>query len=125
MLMQTFLPKQRGFTSDCWWQQLDAHREDAGPEDSAARKPVVVERLHSAKSGDFSRMISGVFKPYMPLYLKLERAHMADLVKKLIQEETWGARSNAGAEEGEDDEEEQQVRPGLLKPCCTTLCLQV
>ena len=32
----------------------------------------------------FDRIISRIFKPYMSLYLKLERAHMVDLVKRLL-----------------------------------------
>lgn len=67
-----------------------------------------MERLHGAHAGDFNKMISGVFKPYMPLYLKLESAHMSDLVKKLIAEETWGAQP-AQSEDGDDEEDEQQA----------------
>ena len=63
------------------------------------------QRLHGARGGDFSRMISGVFKPYMPLYLKLETAHMVDLVKKLVSEETWGP--NPYTEEDADDDDLQ------------------
>ena len=63
------------------------------------------QRLHGARGGDFSRMISGVFKPYMPLYLKLETAHMVDLVKKLVSEETWGP--NPQVEEDADDDDLQ------------------
>ena len=40
----------------------------------------------------FDKIISRVFKPYMSLYLKLERAHMADLVKSLLAAETWGPK---------------------------------
>jgi hypothetical protein len=86
---------------------------------------VVVERLHGARSGDFSKMISGVFKPYMPLYLKLERAHMADLIKKVIQEETWGARHHVGAEEGEDDDDEQQASVCVCECVCVCVCVCV
>ena len=40
----------------------------------------------------FDKIISRVFKPYMSLYLKLERACMADLVKSLLAAETWGPK---------------------------------
>jgi hypothetical protein len=41
----------------------------------------------------FDKIISRIFKPYMSLYLKLERAHMVDLVKNLLAGETWGHRA--------------------------------
>ncbi|EKX52319.1 vacuolar protein sorting 53 [Guillardia theta CCMP2712] len=53
----------------------------------------------------FDRIISRVFKPYMSLFLKLERAHMADLVKSLLSKEDWGA--------GLDNETEEEEAPVL------------
>ena len=40
--------------------------------------------------------------------MRVERGHMADLVKKLMAEETWGVAGVAGGgAEGEDEDEEE------------------
>lgn len=70
---------------------------------AGAEEPFGGEKLHGACGGIFRKMISSVFKPYMPLYLRLESAHMSDLVKKLVAEETWGLRPEGGEEVEEDD----------------------
>jgi vacuolar protein sorting-associated protein 53 len=54
----------------------------------------------AAAGRDFTRAISRVFRPYMPLYLKLERAHLSDLVRKLLAEETWGPKAGVGGSGG-------------------------
>jgi len=55
-------------------------------------------------------MISRVFKPYMSLYLKLERAHLVELVRSLLAEEKWGQDTEG---DGDEDEEEDDENPVL------------